>query len=265
VPQPLSQSINRYATRAFGSFIKHLWIVKIEMGKRTYAGRSRSRSRSRSTKRSKKSYEDFSAPKLFKPMSAALGNTQRVKMIYADYLALNPSVGGLTGKVYAANGLFDPDITGVGHQPSGFDQYKEIYERLTVIASRIRVVATPENQSGSERTGFTWGISFLTTKNTITNDSREYIENGETKWTKSGYGESKPTSLISYANLNRQLGMNVWDRAEFDNTPSSNPQATNFWHVWMQADADADIGTVYFTVEIDYDVFMRKNALLAIS
>jgi hypothetical protein len=35
------------------------------------------------------------------------------------------------------NGLYDPDITGVGSQPVGFDQWMALYSRYTVLASNI--------------------------------------------------------------------------------------------------------------------------------
>lgn len=50
-------------------------------------------------------------------------------------LALNQQVG----KVYTANGLYDPDITRVGHQPSGFDQLMLMYDHYVVIGCKITV------------------------------------------------------------------------------------------------------------------------------
>lgn len=40
---------------------------------------------------------------------------------------------------FAANGMYDPDITGVGHQPMGFDQLAAIYQRYRVNACKITV------------------------------------------------------------------------------------------------------------------------------
>jgi len=209
----------------------------------------------------------YSVPRApsFAPMSAALGSTQRVQMIYADFYTINIAISGIGGHVFAANGLYDPDITGSGHQPSGFDEYKNIYSRLTVLNSQIKVVMTGENQEPKTgRNGITWGISFLTEKNVIASDCREYIENGETVWTKNMYGETDPKTLTARVNLSKALGMNVMDRPEFDNTTTSNPGAANYWHVWIESD-DGDIGNVNFTVEIRYDVLLRKNSLLALS
>lgn len=59
-------------------------------------------------------------------------------LLYATTLDLNPGVGGLAAvHVFSANGLYDPDITGVGHQPRGFDQLIALYDHYVVIAAKL--------------------------------------------------------------------------------------------------------------------------------
>lgn len=41
--------------------------------------------------------------------------------------------------VYHANGIFDPDVTGVGHQPRGHDQYAVLYNDYVVLGSKITI------------------------------------------------------------------------------------------------------------------------------
>lgn len=40
---------------------------------------------------------------------------------------------------FSANGLYDPDITGVGHQPMGFDQWMAFYGKYCVLESKATV------------------------------------------------------------------------------------------------------------------------------
>lgn len=62
------------------------------------------------------------------------------KMFYYDYVKqLTPVLGVPDVDFYSANSLYDPDTTGVGHQPIGFDQIMLMYEQFTVTHARIKV------------------------------------------------------------------------------------------------------------------------------
>jgi hypothetical protein len=53
---------------------------------------------------------------------------------------INPAIGGLaTNQFFSANGLFDPDVTGGGAQPRGFDELMSLYQHYTVIGAKITV------------------------------------------------------------------------------------------------------------------------------
>ncbi len=63
-------------------------------------------------------------------------------MLYAEHgLGLTaPVSGNAVTYFFSANGLFDPNVTGTGHQPIGFDQQMLLYEQATVVRSAIEVV-----------------------------------------------------------------------------------------------------------------------------
>jgi len=235
--------------------------------KRTRVYASRSRSSSRQRKKGKAVVYPFKvprAPALSRPMVAAIGETQRIKMIYADFVTTNPNVTGTGGKVYGANALYDPEIAVGGHSANGFDEYKLLYERMTVIASRIKVSLSPQ-ANAEANPALTWGVMLVNGSPNISNDCREYIENGEGKWLKLTAGQVDSQTIICKADISKHVGDDVLQRAEFDNTPTANPQNVVYWHIWVQTDAQTDTGAIYFTVEIDYDVLLRKNRLVPLS
>jgi len=60
-------------------------------------------------------------------------------MKYSDRLDFQVT-SGLTGHyVYRGNSLFDPDYSSGGHQPSGYNFWKQAYDRYRVFASRIKI------------------------------------------------------------------------------------------------------------------------------
>jgi len=60
----------------------------------------------------------------------------RVKQKYFDYWASN---GTTDGRVFNINSTFDPDRTGVGHQPNGRDNMAAIYNKYRVHGCKITV------------------------------------------------------------------------------------------------------------------------------
>lgn len=74
----------------------------------------------------------------------------RVKLVYEDHHTA--AVGGLgtigSEFVYNCNSLFDPDKTGVGHQPYGFDQMALLYKRYKVNAVLVELTYSDPSEDG---------------------------------------------------------------------------------------------------------------------
>lgn len=61
------------------------------------------------------------------------------RLKYAQEISLNSSGSGAVCQSFRANDLYDPDQTGGGHQPMGFDQLAALYSKFTVIGSKIEM------------------------------------------------------------------------------------------------------------------------------
>ena len=71
---------------------------------------------------------------------------------YSDSFSLSYGIGGTAAThTFCVNDIFDPDLSGVGHQPLGRDQLADIYGRYQVLAATIRVdfVATASGSAGT--------------------------------------------------------------------------------------------------------------------
>lgn len=70
------------------------------------------------------------------------------KMKYAEVRAVTgPALGGLVQYNYRLNSIFDPNLTGGGHQPYGSDQLADIYNRYRVF--RVDYAISALNSDGS--------------------------------------------------------------------------------------------------------------------
>jgi len=92
---------------------------------------------------------------------------------HEEELTFTSTSGVPGGYVYSANGMFDPNITGTGHQPLGFDQMMLLYEQYTVIKSKITVELLNSNTTALSRCAV-----YLSPDATILSDPNRAIENG---------------------------------------------------------------------------------------
>ncbi len=78
------------------------------------------------------------------PTQNVLPNLFRRKLTYAETYAFTTGAAGVVGstQLMSLGSIFDPNITGVGHQPYGHDQLAEWYSRYLVLAARVRLVCT---------------------------------------------------------------------------------------------------------------------------
>lgn len=68
---------------------------------------------------------------------------------YAELISITSTTGILQTYRFIANGLYDPNITGTGHQPLYFDQVMSLYNQYTVIGSKIECRFVPSSTNTS--------------------------------------------------------------------------------------------------------------------
>ena len=65
------------------------------------------------------------------------------RLKYAETVALSLTGGTVTDYQMRLNSLYDPNQTGTGHQPMGFDQYATFYNRYRVFGTSYRITVLP--------------------------------------------------------------------------------------------------------------------------
>lgn len=87
--------------------------------------------------RRQKKYLKISKLKLNYP--TFLPDKLMMKMKYSDTFTFGSI--GYNERLYNGNSIFDPDRTGVGHQPYGFDQISSLYGQYKVHGCKIKITA----------------------------------------------------------------------------------------------------------------------------
>ena len=64
----------------------------------------------------------------------------RTALRYHETFDINPTVGGVPAQYnFRSNSCYDPNFSGIGHQPRGFDQIMSMYQYLAVREAQIEV------------------------------------------------------------------------------------------------------------------------------
>jgi hypothetical protein len=63
----------------------------------------------------------------------------RTKLTYYDVATISTGAGSAGTRVYSTNGLYDPDVTGTGHQPMPFDQLMLSFEHYVTTKAYMTV------------------------------------------------------------------------------------------------------------------------------
>lgn len=134
-------------------------------GKRVRAPYQRYQKKKKSKKAVTRTY--VSAP------SRAFGGVLPAKLIYHTSMSLNPGIASAATHVFRLASIFDPDLTGVGHQPGLHDQLSPIFERYQVWKVDFKVIFKNNDSTNTQRIGYS-----VSDDSTTTTSFEEYMENG---------------------------------------------------------------------------------------
>lgn len=175
---------------------------------------------------------------------------------YADRFSVNPGAGTLGIYVISANGLYDPNITGTGHQPKGFDQLIALYDHYCVTKAHIKVTWCPDPTSCN-----LLGVTQSGSATSTYSDPTDYVELPGTHWTSSGYistsGHSETKTVSTTMNVSKFLGVkDLLDGRDNCGDGTQNPNEGVFFHLWAAAmNGATDLGSIVGFVEVTYDAW----------
>lgn len=181
-------------------------------------------------------------------MKSPMPTVFTTKLKYSEIVSLasQATAGLASAYVFSANGLYDPNITGTGHQPRGFDELIALYNHYRVIGSKITV----RMSWGHSDHGIVAGICLLGDYSVQTNQS-DYTENGNNVKTVIGTNDGYNIGTVSYKTApHKFLGMK-YDEDNLRGTSSANPTEQAYYHVYFSP--LNNITSTNLTMEIDIE------------
>lgn len=202
-------------------------------------------------KKSKKSYKKHIKP--YKHITwYPFSKSRTVKLRYHETITINPAMGVAGTYTFSANGLYDPNISGTGRQPYGFDQLCALYNKYHVTGSRMTI--TPVTSDSYYILGVK--LCDITTLNTSTPDyimeqpgfKKRIIANNAS-------AVSPAVSMTFSAKKFFRLKSKAFVLADdsLSGTTASNPAENGFFIIVFQpATNGQDLSNTTFQVQIDY-------------
>lgn len=192
---------------------------------------------------------------------------QMVKFKYRTQIQLDASAVAVAIHNFAANGLYDPDITGVGHQPLGFDEWMKFYLHYTVVGAKCTATFIPIDSS-TTLTPQWCGIQVSGSAAVASSNPDTFLEQ---KYTRKKL-LTLPTAK-GYTTVSQQVGikkfLGVKDLIDEDNNSGNtgaNPLEVVYFHVFTGPySAFYNPSIVNISVELEFTAVLHEPKQLTTS
>lgn len=163
------------------------------------------------------------------PRAMQMPYGQVVKMKYVDTLAFSTAATGIVINVFRSNSIYDPDVTGVGHQPLAHDQWASFYGRYRVLRCSIKATFT-QNQNTEP---VLVGVASLENSATFTKGST-YSEQPDARCRLIGQDVGMNRGAVIYKVKTAVQDGDIGAFTDHDYTAAfgANPAEGNFFHVF---------------------------------
>ncbi len=192
-----------------------------------------------------------------------------VSFKYVDRISVDAGGSGAVALYqFSANGMYDPDITGTGHQPLGFDQWMGtssttgFYNHYCVERSKIKITAFSQ---AADNTGQAIVLLGLSDDTTVGIDFNTALENPSyKKLTLGSVGSGHDVQSISHGmNTARYFGLtkeSIYAKDDLKGIYTANPPEQVYYSILVSSDnPTVNPAAVSILVEIEYHAHLTER------
>lgn len=182
-----------------------------------------------------------------------LGFPQKLKtrLKYRETVELSAASGSMATYLFRANSIFDPNLTGTGHQPLFHDQLAALYSYYTVMWSKI-TVRWMHDSTGN--TAITCALSENEDSTVTPTNVDGVIEQGLAKSCTLGPAYDSTKELSTYYSYRQRFGGKDIDNTDNRAFFGANPSDAHFFQLNTQPVDRASSLSVFAEVVIEYSV-----------
>jgi len=174
---------------------------------------------------------------------------------YMDNDSLAATAGSFAKLNYSCNGIYDPNVSGVGHQPMYFDQMTALYDAYCVIGSKIEIKVLP---GSSTQTASAVGVFINNDTSTSASTFVGANENSLSHYKYLCIGNNEPKTLTHTWSAKKYFGKSPLANSELQGTSTTNPLEQSFYTIYLQALDLSSSVSAFFEVSITYIVVWKS-------
>lgn len=179
----------------------------------------------------------------------------------SNYITHTCTAGALALTPIQGNSVDDPFLAKGAGQPLGYDQWKALYRKATVVGSRVKVTvyngsttsviygitACPESQGTTALSDYEYYREFPGTKSRLLSPDVDH-----------GYmsAKRKTKNMMSVSKIkdNDELALNL--------VTETAPTRQWYWHIWFQpTDQTTTTGYIEAVIDVEYVVLLHDNII----
>jgi hypothetical protein len=181
--------------------------------------------------------------------------TLLTKLRYVDTYALISTAGSLSKQTFYVNSIYDPDNSGVGHQPLYHDTYTSIYDQYAVVNTKMII----QYQSLAASTSMVIG-AVIDDDNTSSTTPTTLMEQnlGKHLLLPPLYGSLSNRTISMLWDCKKHLGIDPFTSQTYKTAVGNNPTEAAALVIWSVPADGASIATTQVQVTMEFTVLFTE-------
>lgn len=183
---------------------------------------------------------------------------------YCQLQNLSTGASGIfNSQTFSCNGMYDPDITGTGHQPLYFDQLSALYNHYTVTSSKITITGVPR-YGGVTPVPITL-VAYIDDNASTSLNVQSVVEQTTGKRLSFAAQANEPKSMVLKWSAKKNFGGSVVNNANMQGSAAANPIEQSYFLIGIDSSVDATGTSIQLYCTIEYTAVWSELKELASS
>lgn len=152
---------------------------------------------------------------------------------------------------FALNGLYDPNITGTGHQPMYYDQIMALYNHYHVLGTKMTIKVLPDDANTTPSKVVLWQNDNNALAASSTIDSLSESQVNQSGIIGSGAAQ-EPMTLTLFWSAKKTFGGDILANGDLQGGVGSNPAELSYGCISLQSMDGATVVSCYITVKLEF-------------